>query len=180
MKLFHTFCLGLGMLLASVSAPALERTTHNDIQNLNNGVEKRLEATRAAFTALLNELKAQIDDILARLGILETDMAAVKAKNTEQDTTINVIRARQPVDWNTPLEQRLNAMAARLQTLENKPTGGNISWTSCTAHSFDGYSGPSYQTCPSGSFMHGFSQGGLNTGRKVYHGTIYCCKPVIQ
>lgn len=180
MKLFHVACVGMAMLMASVSVPALERTTHNQVQNLNNGMEQRLEASKAAFTAVLNELKAQLDDVLRRLGIVETDMTAVKAKNTEQDTTINVMRSRQPVDWNSPLEQRLNALASRLSSVENRPTGGTISWGSCTSHYFDGYSGPSYQTCPAGSFMHGFSQGGLNTGRKVYFGTIYCCKPVIN
>lgn len=38
----------------------------------------------AAFTTVFNDMKQQIDDILRRLGLLETDMSGVKAKNCER------------------------------------------------------------------------------------------------
>lgn len=102
------------------SAGALEMTSLNDVRNVNGGLEQRLEATAAMLTAAFNKLKDEIADILARLTALETDMTAVKTKNTEQDarltpveTQVYVIRSKQPVDWNTPLENRLKAIESK-------------------------------------------------------------------
>lgn len=80
-------------------AHALEVTSNNEIRKLNSGLEQRLETTKSALTAAFNGLKGTIDDILARLAALEAKMGDVTTK--------------QPVSWNTPLENRLKAIEAK-------------------------------------------------------------------
>lgn len=118
MKLFQIACLGTA-LVAGSTAHALEVSAHNDIRKLNSGLEQRLETTKAMLTALVNGLKGTIDDILARLTALEGKMTDVTTK--------------QPVAWNTPLENRLANIEGkdaqqdvRITNLENRPAGGNF------------------------------------------------------
>lgn len=85
MRKLNCFLLTAALICSAGTVTALEVTSNNDIRKLNSGLEQRLETTKSALTAAFNGLKGTIDDILARLGVLEADMVAVKAKNTEQD-----------------------------------------------------------------------------------------------
>lgn len=183
MRIMTVFVLTGALLCTAASTTALEMTANNDIRKLNSGLEQRLEATSAALTAAFNNLKDTIDDILARLGVLETKMAAV--------TT------RQPADWNTPLENRLlgiestnvaqtNAINTattkngtqdnRLTALENQTQSSiriRVKTSSCS--DFSAAKG-SQRMCPSNRVLVGVTAGVIATSSKSWSGTFHCCE----
>lgn len=183
MRIMTVFVLTGALLCTATSATALEVTSHNDIRKLNSGLEQRLESTSAALTAAFNNLKDTIDDILARLGVLETKMAAVTTK--------------QPADWNTPLENRLlgiestnaaqtnaintsttknNAQDNRLAALENQtPAAIRIRVKSSGCSDISVVRG-SQRMCPSNRVLVGVTGGVIATSSKSWSGTFHCCE----
>lgn len=125
------FMLLTGAMLCSTSAYSLEVTGHNDLRNVNSGLEQRLEATKAALTAAHNNLRETVDTFDGRITTVETGLGAVQTKNTEQDGSLTQIRSLQPVSWNAPLENRLraienavNGLGTRVTALEKNPAAG--------------------------------------------------------
>lgn len=183
MRIMTVLVLTGALLCTATSSTALEMTANNDIRKLNSGLEQRLEATSAALTAAFNNLKGTIDDILARLGALETKMSAVTTK--------------QPADWNTPLENRLlsiegtnvaqtnaintattknNTQDNRLAALENQTQASiriRVKTGSCSDISA---ARGSQRMCPSNRVLVGVTAGVIAASSKSWSGTFHCCE----
>lgn len=179
MKLFRFTCLAAA-LLAGTSGYALEITANNELTKVNSGLENRLEATKAALLAAVNDLKDTIDDILARLGVLETDVALIKNNGANNEVQ----------RWNPKLETRLDNIETavntsttkntkqdnRLTALENmSSSAGTIKFSSCTDHIVGNGGTKSLILCPTGKVMTGLAQQGLATGSKVWKAKMRCC-----
>lgn len=124
-------------LLCSTSAFALEMSASNDVRNLNSGFEQRLEATKNALTAAFNSLKGTIDDIVGRLGVVESDIVLIKNNGANDEVhrwnpklevrldNIESINASQTNAINTATTTN-NTQDNRLTALENAPKGGLV------------------------------------------------------
>ncbi len=108
--------LTAAIALCSVSTQALEVTSHNDVKNLNGGLEQRLEASTAAVTAVVNDMNA-------RVTAAEADITAIKGNGSEDEVQ----------RWNTKLEARLDvietdvdATEADLTTIKNNGANNEV------------------------------------------------------
>lgn len=188
MRKVNCFLVTTALICSAGTSFALEVTANNEIRALNSGLEQRVETTRSTLLAAFNGLKGTIDDIVARLTALETKMTDVKTK--------------QPVAWNTPLENRLKSIETvnatqtsnistlntsvgnhntRITTLEKKPGGGTIKiGPSCTKLLVGSTNGTTMMNCPTGYVAAGLAQRGLTTGSKVWSGYLNCCQISLQ
>ena len=193
MPKIYVFALA-SALLCSASVHALEITSHNEVRNINSGLEQRLESTKAALIAVVNDLKAKVDDLLARMTSVEADVSLIKnngandevqrwnpklenrldtieGKNTTQDTAINVMRTTQPISWNTVLESRLKALEDKAAPTASVPipdtTNCKTIVTSSTKNKMI--------MCPAGHVLVGLANAGLAESSKNVYVQGRCC-----
>lgn len=208
MNLVKTAFLTTAIAFAS-TVHALEVTGMNDVKSADNGIAARLAAIVAVVNSLkekLDDLETLVNTFASRITATETNISAIKnngANNEVQvwnpkletrldaiETNITSIKgngANNEVNaWNPKLETRLDAAEAlnttqntRITKLEGN-SGGKVVFGTCNEMIIDGYSGPHSIICPAGAVMTGLTQRGVNTGRKVWHASVRCCKVSVQ
>ncbi len=120
MPLVRTFAVAALLGAAAASGHAMEATTHNDVRNMNSGLEQRLEAMSASLQAAFNALRAQVEGFATRISTLEATATNHEGRITTLETQMSSLRTWQQAAqaWMHQTAGHISDIFARLAALE--------------------------------------------------------------